>query len=131
MILYKVNISSVGNGWTDEKSTEGEVTEADGAVIIRYTLDGDECVLTVNGNTVTQERRGEQCVKISFKEGESTQCVIGSGGLSGSYEIFTRSINFFLGKGGYKLSLEYLNGSEKEPIKLLLTAVKKGNCYEN
>ena len=131
MFLYMVNISSGGNGLTEEKTAEGEVTEADGAVRVKYNLDGDECVLTVKDKTVTQERRGEQCVKISFKEGERTQCVIGSGGLIGSYEVFTQSIKFLSGKGGYKLSLEYLNGSDKEPIKLLLTAVKKGNSYEN
>lgn len=131
MSLYKVKISSVGNGWTDEKTTEGEIIESDGGVCIKYRLDGDECVLTVKDKTVTQDRHGEQCVKISFKEGERTQCVIGSGGLAGSYEVFTSSIIFFSGKGGYKLSLEYLNGSDKEPIKLLLTAVKKGNSYEN
>lgn len=131
MDIYKVNISSAGCGWTDNKTAEGEITEADGAVIINYSLDGDECVLTVKDGVVTQERRGEQYVKITFEEGEKTQCAIGSGGLSGSFEIVTRSIKFISGKGGYKLSLEYLNGSDKELVNLTLTAVKKGYKYEN
>lgn len=123
----KVNIRSVGNGWTDTKLTDGKFSEADGTVRINYLLDGDECRLTVEGKKVTQERRGGQYVKINFEEGKKTECVIGSGGLTGSFEIFTRSIRFISGKGGYKLSLEYINGSDKEPIKLDFTAVKKGN----
>ena len=131
MNLYRINIRSVGNGWTDNKLTEGEVTETKSGVIVKYPLDGDECILTVDGGKVTQQRTGGQFVKITFEEGAKTQCTIGSGGLSGSYEIFTRSLKFISGKGGYKLSLEYLNGSEGEIIKLTLTAVKKGKNYEN
>lgn len=125
MNLYNMNIRSVGEGWTENKSVECEITETDSGVIFKYRLDGDECILAADCKKVTQKRTGKQFVEISFIEGEKTRCTIGNGGFCGSYEIFTRSLNFISGKGGYKISLEYLNGSEGELIKLTLTAVKK------
>ena len=131
MVIYKISISSAGVGFKDFKTAEGEVTEEGGAIIFKYSLDGDSCVLTVRDGKATQERRGEQFVKIDFEEGVKTKCEIGNGGFCGSYEVYTKSLKFISGKGGYKLSLEYLNGNEKQLIKLTFTAVKKENIYEN
>lgn len=122
----KVNINSCGGGWSDEKITEGVLTVADsGEISLAYALDGDSCNLTVKDGKVTQTRRGEQCVNVTFIKGLSTQCTVGSGGLSGSYEVFTRKLEYVSGKGGFRLSLEYLSGSDKELIRLTLTAVRK------
>lgn len=121
----RVTVNSHGANWKDSKSSEGEFSLTDSGCMLNYSLDGDKCVLTVNGETVTQERRGEQNVSISFERGKTTQCTIGNGGLSGGYEIFTRNIEIFYGKGGFKISLEYESGSEKEIINLSLTAVYK------
>ena len=127
MNLYKINISSAGNGWTENISADGTVTEDGGKIVIRYDLDGDECILTVHNGTAVQERLGVQRVKITFSEGEKTECSIGYGGFSGAYGIFTHSLEFVSGKGGCRLSLEYPNGSSEEHVKLTFTAVKKGN----
>ena len=124
MDIYKVNISSIGDGWSDYKSVQGEIYEEGGVITVKYSLDGDECVLTVKDGKAVQERKGGQCVKISFQEGKRTKCEIGSGSFYGSYEILTKRLKFICGKGGYKLLLEYENGSAGELIELTLTAVK-------
>ena len=126
MVIYKINISSVIDGFEELKTAEGEVVQAGEKVTFKYGLDGDECLISVNCGKAVYERSGEQCVKINFEEGVKTLCEIGSGGFYGSFEIYTQSLKFISGKGGYKLSLEYLNGNENQLIKLTLTAVKKG-----
>lgn len=122
---YKVIIRSDGRGWTDEKITEGEVSQVGNGVRLLYSLDGDGCELTANAKRVVQKRSGDQSVAIEFVEGKSTECVIGSGSFRGSYKIFTKSLKFVSGKNGFKLSLEYENGSDGELIKLILTAYVK------
>lgn len=126
MVIYKINISSVIDGIENFNTTEGEVYKDSGEVIFKFSLDGDECVITVKDGKTLYERRGEQCVKIAFEEGKKTLCEIGCGGFCGSFEVFTKSLKIISGKGGYKLSLEYLNGNENQLIKLTFTAVKKG-----
>ena len=122
---YKVTIRSVGRGWTDEKETCGEVLQTPDGVSLKYTLDGDDCTLTVGNGRAVQERKGSQPVCIEFIEGSHTDCVIGSGSFCGSYKIFTKSLKFVSGSSGFKLALEYENGSDTELIKLILTALEK------
>lgn len=121
----KVTVTSRGGNWSDSKSSDGVFSLTGEGCKVKYSLDGDECVLTVNGNAVTQERRGEQNVFITFERGKTTRCTIGSGGLSGGYDIFTRNIEILYGKGGFKISLGYESGSDKEIINLSLVAVYK------
>ena len=122
---YKVIIRSEGRGWTDEKITEGKVSQVKNGVRLAYSLDGDGCALIANAKRVVQKRSGDQCVAIEFVEGKITKCEIGSGSFRGSYNIFTKSLKFASGKNGFKLSLEYENGSDGELIKLVLTAYVK------
>ena len=120
----KVNIDSCGRGWTDKKTADGLLTEDKDGVKLFYEIDGDECTLTYKNGKAVQKRQGEQFVEIAFEQGQRTSCTVGSGGLSGSYEVFTNKLNFVSGKGGFKLSLEYTSGTDRELIKLTLTAVK-------
>ena len=122
--MYKVNIRSNGNGWVDERTATGTVSSGENAFTLNYFIDGDECALTYNDGKITQIRRGGNCLRLDFEEGKCTSCVIGSGEVCGSYEIYTRRINFLSGKGGYKLTLEYEGGADRELIILNLTAVK-------
>lgn len=122
--MYRINITSRGNGWSDSKTCEGEVVVSDGVTVINYTLDGDKCTLTSNGAKVIQKREGLQCVHIEFEEGKKTICTFGDGAMSGSFEVLTKKIKFVSGKGGLRLELEYLSGSDKEPVSLTLTALK-------
>lgn len=121
--MYRINITSRGRGWSDSKTCEGTVM-CDGATVINYTLDGDKCTLTADGGKVIQNRVGKQCIHIEFEEGKKTVCTFGDGAMSGSFEILTKKIKLISGKGGIRLNLEYLSGSDKEPVTLTLTALK-------
>lgn len=123
--MYRINITSNGANWSDNKTCEGDVTFSDDTVIINYTLDGDKCTLTVGRGKVIQKRTGAQNVNVQFEEGKKTSCTLGSGGLSGSFEILTEKIKFVSGKGGLRLNLEYLSGNDREHVSLTLTALKK------
>ncbi len=121
----RVTVNSRGSDWSDSKSSDGVLTLTPSGCKIVYYIDGDECVLSVDGGCVTQERCGEQNVRINFELGKRTQCVIGSGGLAGGYDIFTRRLETLSGKGGFRVELEYANGSDEEIINLTLSAVYK------
>lgn len=123
MSLYKIKICSFGSGWKDERNAVGSVEEGE-FLKISYSLDGDECVFVYSGGSAVQERRGSQRIKIGFDKGRATQCVIGSGSLSGAFDIYTRDIIFKKGKFGFRIILDYESGSDREKIKLELTAVK-------
>lgn len=118
----KVTIKSEGGNWTDCKTSRGTLIKDGNGVKITYSLDGDECTLTVKGSVVSQERKGAQNVAITFEEGKRTLCTIGCGGFCGSFDILTRKINVNSSKEEFRLSLEYLNGSDNELIRLTLSA---------
>lgn len=119
----RINIKSSGNGWRDETESEGFLSiTGDGAVSLEYGIRGDKCLLTAGGGRVVQERNGDQNLTLTFIEGERTSCVIGRGGLRGSFEIYTKSIELKQGKGGIKLALAYISGADGEEIHLTLTA---------
>ncbi len=120
----KVTVRSRGEGWQDEKITDGEYCFDGETAVLKYKLDEDDCLLTSDGKAVFQTREGAQNISLSFRKGERTQCTFGTGELSGSFEIFTDEIKFDSVDGGFKLFLEYTGGGGK--IKLSLTAEKIG-----
>ncbi len=120
----RVNIRSSGDGWSEDIGTEGKISFSDGALCLNYTLKGDGCSLTFKNGAATQIRRGLQCLSLSFIEGQKTNCVIGEGGLCGSFGITTSKLKIVSGKGGFRLSLEYISGTDGEKVNLVLTAVK-------
>lgn len=126
MKMYGINIVSCGRDWKDDITTEGDVhLTDDGLLTVCYTLDGDECTLTVDGGKVVQRRRGVQNVHIEFEEGKYTDCTFGNGGFTGAYKIFTDKIKLIRSKAGMRLSLDYLSGDDREPVKLKFTALNK------
>lgn len=120
----RVRIRSCGDGWSEDVSTFGEILTTEDSVGLKYTLNSDECSLSYKDGRVTQERKGSQNLRLEFCEGRKTFCTIGSGSMTGSFDILTRSIKFFSGKGGFKLKLEYNSGTDGEKISLSLTASK-------
>lgn len=120
-----VTVLSQGDGWKDERKTDGTFTFDGKEVRLEYTLDGDKCLLTVNGHFVTQERTGVNNISLAFCEGERTECVFGNGNLKGSFEIFTEEIKLKIEETCFRLSLIYESGGS-EKINLTLTAEKNG-----
>ena len=103
----KIKIASCGGGLNTEIRTVGEMCEADGTVIFRYKLEGDDCTLTVKDGTVSQIRSGRQSVFMVFSEGTITEGNTGDGYLICPLEVYTRKISFKCGKGGFRLTLLY------------------------
>ncbi|MDE6598388.1 MAG: DUF1934 domain-containing protein [Clostridia bacterium] len=122
----KVTINSQGDGWQDEQRTDGEFTNDGTRVQLKYKLDGDNCILTFDGKTVTQQRAGENNLSLTFREGESCECTLTSGGMNGSFEIFTDEIKYTVNENNFKLFLKYSSGGDREKINLKLTAEKIG-----
>ena len=122
----KVTINSQGDGWQDKKTADGRLSSDGKRVQLKYKLDGDTCVLTFDGKTVTQTREGENNISLTFREGESTACTLTSGGMNGSFEIFTDEIKSSVDENNFKLILKYSSGIDREKINLTLTAEKIG-----
>ena len=122
----KVAINSQGDGWQDGQCTDGQLSSDGKRVQLKYKLDGDNCVLTFDGKTVTQTRAGENNLSLTFREGERTHCTLTSGGMNGSFEIFTDEIKSSVDKNNFKLFLKYSSGNDREKINLTLTAEKIG-----
>ena len=51
-------------------------------------------MLSVTEKEVVQTRRGEQNIKMTFRKDEITQCVLESGGFSGTFSIFTKELYY-------------------------------------
>lgn len=122
----RITIVPQGDGRQDEERTDGRLSSDGKLTWLKYALDGDDCILTYDGRTVTQTRAGENNLSLTFRKGERTECTLASGGMRGSFEIFTDEINFTEDKNGFKLFLKYSVGGDCEKTKLLLTAEKIG-----
>lgn len=119
----KILINSSGEGWDDSLQDVGEFIKTEKGCEIHYKIADDECLICIEENTVTQTRRGDTNVDISFRMGKTTQCKISTGGFSGGYAVFTEELSYSLKKGGLRLKITYLNGDDKERINLTFTAL--------
>lgn len=119
----KVIIRSAGGNWTDEVKSLGDFKKTEDGYEISYKIAEDSCIIKIDKNSVVQRRKGDTNVEISFCKGKKTECKISTGGFSGGYEVITESVVHSLKKGGFRLELKYINGLEREKIRLTLTAV--------
>lgn len=123
-----IEIKSTVDGETSVVSANGKVIKEPSEMRFDYSLDGDECTLTVTDSEVVQTRRGEHNIKLTFKKGEKTECLLGSGLFSGTVSVFTEdfqysicSINKRLGAVHiFMLTLNYM--LEEQKIKINFSA---------
>ena len=120
-----IQIESAVGGSGSLIKTSGRVTKTTDGYRFEYDLDGDCCVLTVGRNETVQERRGGQNIKLIFRKGEKTNCVIGTDGFSGSLPLFTHDIGF-KENGGYSLLIVYTLGEDKITLKNIAKNSVKG-----
>lgn len=102
--------------------SEGELTFCGGGFELKYFLDGDNCLLNYDGETLRQVRRGSVALKLIFKSGQETVCTLGEGNLSGEFTIFTNKLSVEITDGGIDLRITYDCGGESN--RLFLTAEK-------
>ena len=89
---WSIEIKTCIDGVSDTVSTRGKLISAPSGYSFDYNLDGDECTLCLTGDKVVQTRRGEQNIKITFQEGETTECILESGGFCGTITVFTEHL---------------------------------------
>ena len=118
----KVTIISSSAGFESRVTSDGLLKIQPTGCEVNYSLDGDFCTLAVKDNVVTQKRTGGQNILMTFSQGETSVCEIGTGGLCGSFEIFTENLKFTKGKGGVKISLEYISRADGEKMHLTFIA---------
>lgn len=85
---------------------------------LKYGFGGDECEFSLCGGTLCQKRRGSVDMDISFKEGDTTACVLQNGGLSGSVPVETLSVSAAVRDDGALVRLQYLLGGEERRVVL-------------
>ncbi|MDE5721965.1 MAG: DUF1934 domain-containing protein [Clostridia bacterium] len=118
----KVTIISSSADFDSRVSSEGLIDFLPDGYEVTYSLDGDFCTLTVTDNTVTQKRTGSQNIFMTFSQGETTLCEIGMNGFCGGFEILTQKLTLTKGKGGIKISLEYISRVDGEKTYLTFIA---------
>lgn len=118
----KITVKSEGNGWREEVKSDGFITFYKDGFSAVYEIDGDRAEFKYSDGKCRQKRSGDQNIFIEFKEGAHTTLEISSSGLSGKYEIYTERLKYLIGKGGVKVSLNYISG-EEERIYLTFCAV--------
>lgn len=109
----KIKICSRIDGETTVSDTQGTIIKTASEVRFDYVLDGDECVFTVNGSQAVQSRRGAQNITMTFRKGKETECLLESGGFSGSFTLFTHNLICEETDGKFKLTIIYTLGEEE------------------
>jgi uncharacterized beta-barrel protein YwiB (DUF1934 family) len=116
----KVIISSQGDDWSSKISSEGDFEkDSSDRINIFYHIDGDSCLLTIDGEKITQTRHGKQELKLLFEKGKKSKCQLGDGEFCGYFDVFTKDIVVSVGKGGVKINLSYQNGEDNIVMKFI------------
>lgn len=98
----------------------GSLEYTDVGFDIDYSIDGDRCVLSSRGTTVTQSRRGAVNNDITFSENSETVCMLLSGELTGSVPVKTVELYAERTEKGAAVKIVYFLGGGK--IRLNLSA---------
>jgi hypothetical protein len=119
----KLTITSKGNGWSDKVCDDADIQIIDDVATVKYTIDGDECSLLICHKQIEQVRKGKVPIKLTFRQGEKTACIIGDNEMRGGYALFTNRLKVLMGKMGCDAELSYMSGEDKEKINLKIRAI--------
>ena len=118
----RLTIISRGSEWESNISCCGRMKISDNSAVICYSMDGDECTLSLSPGRIEQVRKGSTNIRISFVEGGKTACILGDELLRGGYEVFTSRLSCIIKKFGAVARIEYLSGEDRERITLSVSA---------
>lgn len=97
---------------------DGEVTELADGIEVKYTLDGDECVLRFSGKAALYTRRGGVGLYMRLVAGERTECTVGAEGFTGDVPVYCEKACLKETDGGYEINLSYIFCGEKTDMKV-------------
>lgn len=106
----------IDNGIDEAYVSKGMLDVAHGAFVVIYKLDGDDCKLIYSDGTVTQTRKGNVNLKMSFSLGKETQCTLGSGEYTGTFPVFTNKLDVKADNGGVEILLGYVCAGESKRL---------------
>ncbi len=129
-----LTIASEGANYSEEITVPAEIDALGGAVRVAYYLDGDKCLLTVAGDTVTQYRKGGIDTVLKFVAGAETPCTVSSGGLETHFSAYTERLLYKETVGGFTLDIRYkseINGVVRLKIKTTCAETGAKEIYED
>lgn len=118
----KINIVSLVCGEEHTYRTHGEFELTQGGFAVRYRFDGDDCVLEAEGEKIVQRRSGGLTFVMQFVPGSSTECVLSEGGNKFVFPVYTEVSGVSVTDEGCTVSLQYLQGEERERTSVLFIA---------
>lgn len=125
------NVKIKGAEDAEEVSSEGELTFVKNGFDLNYYISGDNCAMSVRGNTVTHSRRGNFNTDITFAKGKNTVCMLLSGELTGSIPVKTTALDITCGEDKVAVTMQYFLGGAKIYLSLKATAMTGLICEEN
>lgn len=109
---------TLDNGEVGVFTATGELEYANEGFKLSYELDGDGCLLVFCDGVLTQSRRGGLCVEMNFKEGAETPCKISDGAFSGSFPLYTKSLEVFVTENEVRVFVSYDCSGEITELKI-------------
>lgn len=123
MAECRLAITSRGEGWKSDIIVPARVEIAQDCVQAYYVLDGDECAFTYSRGRAEQTRKGSVNIRMSFVCGRRTACILGEGGLSGGYPVFTDRLDCLIRERGFMARIDYRSGNDGERVTVSLRAL--------
>ncbi len=90
--------------------SDGELIFDDRGFELRYFIGEDRCSLSASGGVVTQSRRGNADMDITFSKGKNTVCMLLSGELTGGIPVKTNELSITKSGRGVEVYIDYFLG---------------------
>ncbi len=107
--------------------SDGELRFCGSGFELKYFIGEDRCSLVAAGGTVTQSRRGEVDMDITFAKGKNTVCMLLSGELTGSIPVRTEALVIRKSEAGVDVYIDYFLGGAKINLRLSAAIYPKEN----
>lgn len=119
----KCNVT-INNGKAGTFTSRGELNLGVKGFGLFYETDGDKCVLTYANGVLTQERFGGVQLKMIFAQGKETECTLGEGGLSGTFNVYTDKIYIVNDDRSVTVTLTYVCAGESVTLQIIADSRK-------
>lgn len=97
-------------------SSDGELKFSDDGFTLEYVINGDDCFLAYSGGVLTQRRKGNVPLTLSFCAGRQTDCVLELNGSFGRTEVFTKKLDVKKYTYGVEINIRYTLGGESKAL---------------
>lgn len=114
----KCNVVLYGDGQNQNFSFVGELILCEKYCSLSYNFNGDDCLLTYDGELLRHENKGEIPVNIEFVPNKKTLCKIGSGEFFGEIPVLTNSLEVRIDDKKVFIDVVYELGGENKQMKI-------------